>query len=151
MSEIHTTTKRWKEVRKAYKYSQPEFAKALDTTQAAISLIESGKTKNPSVDTINRLFLAFPDLSKDWFFNGSGPMLIPKTKNLITEILESDKNLEIPDAHRNDPVLKEYFSKVRTLVASLQDRNNRLLMDISRLEKDKEFLQMLLSKEVHSS
>lgn len=146
MDSINNTTKRWREIRKAYKLSQPQFAEILQTTQAAVSLIESGKTKNPSIETINRLFKAFPDLSRSWFFDGQGPMIIPRTKNLVEEILDSAKNIELPENYRNDPMLSEYVSKVRTLVAAQKDRIERLEMEVSRLENDKSFLQSLLMK-----
>lgn len=147
MQEINATTKRWKEVRKAYKLSQPELAELLNTTQAAISLIESGKTKNPSIETINRLFKVFPDLNRNWFFDGVPPMITKKTQSLVEDILNVDKNISLPEGYENDPTLSEYVQKVRTLVTAQKDQIQKLEMEVSRLQQDKNFLQQLLMKE----
>jgi transcriptional regulator with XRE-family HTH domain len=141
---INETTKRWREVRKSVNMSQPQFAEVLDTTQAAISLIESGRTKNPSVDTINRLFKAFPTLSKTWFFDGTGPMYVTKTKSNVSQILDADDLLDLPDTYKFDPVLKEYLMKIKSVVAMQEDRINKLEQEKEALQKDKDFLQQMI-------
>lgn len=138
--ETNPITKRWREIRKAIKLSQPEMAEIIGTTQAAISLIESGKTKNPSSDIINKLFKAFPQLSREWFFDGTGSMFDVKSKALVSSFLLDEELFEIPQNYRHDPVLKEYMTKLKTLVASQQEK-------IEKLEQDKMFLQGLVQKQ----
>jgi transcriptional regulator with XRE-family HTH domain len=146
MEEINSTTKRWREVRKSANLSQPQFAEILRTTQAAISLIESGKTKNPSVDTVNKLFKAFTSLSKVWFFDGTGPMYISQGRNHVSDILQQKDILELPEHMQLDPILKEYFEKIRAYVAMQQDRIQKLENEKTNLEKDKIFLQDMIRK-----
>lgn len=144
MEEFNATTRWWREVRKASKLSQPQFAEVLETTQASISMIETGKTKNPSVDMVNKLFKAFPDLSKVWFFDGVGPMYSPKKKSRVDEILDGEDILALPEIYRYEPVMKEYFERIRALVAMQQDKINTLEIDKAALEEDKRFLQSML-------
>lgn len=138
--ETNPITKRWREIRKAIKMSQPEMAEILGTTQAAISLIESGKTKNPSSDIINKLFKAFPQLSREWFFDGTGSMFDLKSKMMITNFLLDEEIFDLPDNYGHDPVLKEYMARLKTIVASMHDK-------IEKLEQDKSYLQTLLTKQ----
>lgn len=129
------THKKWKEIRTFYNLSQPDFAKKLDTTQAAISMIESGKTKNPSVDLTSRLFKAFPDINTNWFFNKDEVMLKSVAHKRNISLVQDEFSL--PESYHNDLVLIEYEKRIRSHIESLK-------REIKSLEKDKSFLQNLV-------
>lgn len=130
---------KFKSIRKHYRLSQPEFAEKLHTTQAAISLIESGKTKNPSMETLNRLVRTFPDLNPDWLLNDIGSML-KSSGNRKAESVGKNEELSIPTSFRQEAILLEYEKKVKVYV-------NFLLEKIQKLEEDKEFFKRQFEKD----
>jgi len=49
------------------------FADAIQVSRGTISHILSGRN-NPRKDTIDKILKTFPDISKEWFYSGEGPM-----------------------------------------------------------------------------
>ena len=138
---------RFKEVRRLLKLSQPEFAEKLGMTQAAVSMIESGKTKNPSIEIIDRLVRAYPQVNVSWLFSGEGKIF--KT-NQASEPSKTKKEkskypeFNLPSDFRDIPVLKEYETKVKSIFELQNER-------IEALESDKAFLQNLLQSQNNNS
>tara|TARA_R110002020_G_scaffold36695_4_gene110446 strand:+ start:3546 stop:3956 length:411 start_codon:yes stop_codon:yes gene_type:complete len=126
---------KWRKIRKNYNLSQPQLAKALNTTQAAISLIESGRTKNPSVDLVHRLLVSFPDINPNWLMNDEGKML--KSETLNDSNSRPKDEFTLPERFQNDPMLIEYEKRMRSI-------SNGLKKEIKKLEQDKEFFQKLV-------
>ena len=60
------------------------FADKIQVSRGAISHILNGRNE-PSKDTIDKILNAFPDISKSWLWDGTGPMY--NTTNTINERL----------------------------------------------------------------
>src|SRR6476469_3420473 len=54
--------------------SPTQFADAIGVARPIVSHILSGRNK-PSLEVVQRILAAMPDLSMAWLLNGSGPML----------------------------------------------------------------------------
>lgn len=60
----------------ARQLSPTQFADAIGVARPIVSHIMSGRNK-PSLEVVQKILAAFPDLSMPWLLNGSGPMLAP--------------------------------------------------------------------------
>ena len=58
----------------ARQLSPTQFADAIGLARPIVSHIMSGRNK-PSLEVVQKVLAAFPDLSMAWLLNGSGPML----------------------------------------------------------------------------
>ena len=60
----------------ARQLSPTQFADAIGVARPIVSHILSGRNK-PSLEVVQKLLAAFPDLSMPWLLSGTGPMLAP--------------------------------------------------------------------------
>ncbi|MBO4371004.1 MAG: helix-turn-helix transcriptional regulator [Paludibacteraceae bacterium] len=77
-----------------------QFAEKIGMNQTAISHLLSGRNK-PSLDSINGIKLAFPNLNTDWLLFGQLPMYKDNT---------SDNPLHQPVVEPTEPAEKDLFS-----------------------------------------
>jgi transcriptional regulator with XRE-family HTH domain len=61
-------------------FTPTQFADAIGVARPIVSHILSGRNK-PSLEVVQKVLAAFPDLSMGWLLNGTGPMLIGAAAN----------------------------------------------------------------------
>ncbi|WP_141765671.1 helix-turn-helix transcriptional regulator, partial [Hymenobacter coccineus] len=66
---------RIRELLLARQLSPTQFADAIGVARPIMSHILSGRNK-PSLEVVQKIRAAFPDLSIDWLLDGTGPMLV---------------------------------------------------------------------------
>ena len=69
----------------ARQLSPTQFADTIGVARPIVSHIMSGRNK-PSLEVVQKILGAFPDLSMPWLLNGSGPMLGPVKTTAAAEI-----------------------------------------------------------------
>ncbi len=69
----------------ARQLSPTQFADAIGVARPIVSHIMSGRNK-PSLEVVQKVLAAFPDLSMPWLLNGSGPMLATAEPPTTAEI-----------------------------------------------------------------
>ncbi|WP_019947254.1 helix-turn-helix domain-containing protein [Hymenobacter aerophilus] len=65
---------RIQELLRVREISASQFADAIGVSRPVVSHILSGRNK-PSLEVVQKIIAAFPDLSLNWLLNGTGPML----------------------------------------------------------------------------
>ncbi|NVO33060.1 helix-turn-helix domain-containing protein, partial [Hymenobacter lapidiphilus] len=65
---------RIQELLRVRELSSSQFADAIGVSRPVVSHILSGRNK-PSLEVVQKVIAAFPDLSLSWLLNGAGPML----------------------------------------------------------------------------
>ncbi|MBT2559410.1 helix-turn-helix domain-containing protein [Hymenobacter sp. ISL-91] len=65
---------RIQELLRVRELSSSQFADAIGVSRPVVSHILSGRNK-PSLEVVQKVIAAFPDLSLSWLLNGTGPML----------------------------------------------------------------------------
>lgn len=65
---------RIQELLRVQELSSSQFADAIGVSRPVVSHILSGRNK-PSLEVVQKVIAAFPDLSLSWLLNGTGPML----------------------------------------------------------------------------
>lgn len=75
---------RIRELLLARQLSPTQFADAIGLARPIVSHIMSGRNK-PSLEVVQKIRAAFPDLSMLWLLDGSGPMLAPAEAPLAVE------------------------------------------------------------------
>ncbi|AYA36240.1 helix-turn-helix domain-containing protein [Hymenobacter oligotrophus] len=65
---------RIRQLLQARQLTSTQFADAIGVARPIVSHILSGRNK-PSLEVVQKILLAFPDLSMAWLLNGHGPML----------------------------------------------------------------------------
>ncbi len=73
-----------------YKITSAEFANKVAVQKSSISHLLSGRNK-PSFDFINKLAIAFEEISIEWFITGKGSMLV----TTLDKELDDSKNVQI--------------------------------------------------------
>jgi transcriptional regulator with XRE-family HTH domain len=77
-----------------------QFADAIGIARPIVSHILSGRNK-PSLDVVQRILAAMPDLSMPWLLNGTGPMLASATQPVpVTSTAPVATPLQTPTAAR---------------------------------------------------
>jgi transcriptional regulator with XRE-family HTH domain len=106
---------RLKEIRKAVKLKQIEFAKKIGVTQAYLSMLESGKVRL-SAKNIKLICISF-GVSESWLKTGFGPMFTETSESLDDEAFITTYMTLLP----------ENRAFLRTTVQSLLDTQISIL------------------------
>jgi transcriptional regulator with XRE-family HTH domain len=85
---------RIKLILKEYRLHSSDFAEKIGVSRGAISHILSERNK-PSIDTIDKILKAFPDISKSWLRDGEGPMFVNKHIQIIPVSQTSPGQLDL--------------------------------------------------------
>ncbi|MFD2783938.1 helix-turn-helix transcriptional regulator [Hymenobacter rubripertinctus] len=72
---------RIRELLAARELSSTQFADTIGVSRPVVSHILSGRNK-PSLEVVQKILAAFPDLALPWLLNGEGPMVAPATAPL---------------------------------------------------------------------
>ena len=78
MTTLPSYAQRFRELRKFLGLSQKEFGDKLEITQSGVSQIESGRN-TPSTSVFEKASEVFPNLNKQWLYNGEGEMFPDNT------------------------------------------------------------------------
>lgn len=78
MTTLPSYAQRFRQLRKSLGLSQKEFGDKLEITQSGVSQIESGRN-TPSTSVFEKAFEVFPNLNKQWLYNGEGEMFPDNT------------------------------------------------------------------------
>jgi transcriptional regulator with XRE-family HTH domain len=76
-----------------------QFADAIGVARPIVSHILSGRNK-PSLEVVQRILAAMPDLSMPWLLNGTGPMLtgaVPESPASLSPVPEAPAQPVIPE------------------------------------------------------
>ena len=80
-----------------------QFADAIGVARPIVSHILSGRNK-PSLEVVQRILAAMPDLAMPWLLNGTGPMLTPAPTAPQASVLPATVSAPAPAATPAPPV-----------------------------------------------
>ena len=85
-------TERINYILKFYKINSSKFADEIGVQKSSISHVLSGRNK-PSLDFIQKLLNAFPEINADWLIMGKGKMIIEEYKSNLFSPVKEKKQL----------------------------------------------------------
>jgi transcriptional regulator with XRE-family HTH domain len=112
--------------------SRNKMAKIIGSHTTTIYDIEKGKTSAGSI-THERILRAFPDLSREWLFSGTGPMLITQHINL-----PSPNQTQL--IHRLEAEIQRLTNENEQLRNDLAESKNNLAITQQNLKMMVEFV-----------
>lgn len=81
--------------------SSSQFADRIGVQRSSVSHVMSGRNK-PGFDFIQKILVAFPEISGDWLITGSGDMY--KRKSPSRELFEPENEVQMPENEiKNEP------------------------------------------------
>ena len=99
-----------------------QFADAIGIARPIVSHILSGRNK-PSLEVVQRILAAMPDLSMPWLLNGTGPMLSVADTNGSNAVNQLDTAKQLPEEnHRASVVSTASVAGSQASAASLGSR-----------------------------
>ncbi|MBA3662740.1 MAG: helix-turn-helix transcriptional regulator [Bacteroidetes bacterium] len=125
MSKKQTLGDRVRELRDHYRHSQITFGERVNLSHIAVGRIESGFTKNPQGDTINRIAEAY-GTSVEWLMEGKGEML-PNGKE---EAVKANKSFD-PATDTLYKELKEQIAFYRDLLTQMAGGKRNFLQALN--------------------
>lgn len=103
-----------------FNLSPTAFADRIEVARPVISHIFSERNR-PSLEVIQKIGLAFPDLSLEWLLYGKGEMLIPLGKFTATR---SDKNAIVSEEKPEDLPVSDSDSNVLSTNPAVQPKTS---------------------------
>jgi len=103
--------------------SATSFADAIDVQRSSISHILSGRNK-PSLEFIQKVLKAYPEINPEWLVSGKGSMTRPP--DLFADTNKNDIDLEV----RKKPALETVIDKTEPVKKDNPEKKNEQNMQI---------------------
>ncbi len=119
-----------------------QFADMIDVQRSSMSHIMSGRN-NPSLDFVNKILVAFPDIDTDWLIFGKGNMYKSKAltnENLINIEAVESKSIDFTNKVSN-PIMLDLFD-----TSNVKETN---IVDNSENSKIETFNEDIIEKDIN--